>query len=93
MRAEHSSRVGQAWAQVKVWVVDDSRDVSLLPFSHFRCSRCDAVVRIDTRGYAACECCGLIFNDGRLPYRHEKKSSELARRVKRAHYVRFAKRG
>lgn len=75
MRAEHSSRVGQAWAQTKALVFNaDWGTVALLPIDHFRCVHCNAIIRIDTRGYAACEVCGQIYNDGKPPRMHEKRN-------------------
>jgi len=34
-----------------------------IPKGHFRCPACDAVVRLDRHGFAACERCGLIYNE------------------------------
>lgn len=51
-----------------------------LPAGHFRCQHCQTVVRIDERGFAACESCGMIYNDGKPEDRkmsnRERKRSE-----------------
>ena len=66
MRYEYSSRVNTAWRVGYVQVVGEDvfgqHRVFDLPEGHF-CCRCGNVVRIDVRGFAACELCGLIYND------------------------------
>ncbi len=66
MRYEYSSRVNTAWRPSYVQVVGEDvfgqHRVFDLPAGHFRC-RCGNVVRIDVRGFAACESCGRIYND------------------------------
>ena len=67
MRYEYHSRVNTAWRPAYVQVVGEDvfgqHQVFDLPEGHFRC-RCGNVVRIDVRGFAACELCGQIYNDG-----------------------------
>ena len=68
-RLAHSAenRVGQAWRSGSVQVVGEDIfgqvKVFSLPSGHFLCKKCDAVVRIDARGFAACDVCGEIYND------------------------------
>ena len=68
-RLAHSTenRVGQAWRSGSVQVMGEDifgqAKVFSLPSGHFLCKKCDAVVRIDARGFAACDVCGEIYND------------------------------
>lgn len=69
-RRAHSqeNRVGQAWKQRIVEKQMEDRKtgkikVFKIPNGHFRC-RCNGIIRLDHRGYAACEKCGQIYNDG-----------------------------
>ena len=66
MRYEYSSRVNTAWRPGYIQVIGEDvfghHRVFDLPEGHFRC-RCGNVVRIDVRGFAACELCGQIYND------------------------------
>ena len=66
MRYEYHSRVNTAWRPAYVQVIGEDvfgqHRVFDLPSGHFRC-QCGNVVRIDERGFAACELCGLIYND------------------------------
>lgn len=60
---EFSSRVNQAWTQTKAYVFDNEQyNVQTLPLEHFKC-RCNAIVYVDKNGFAACDKCGLVFND------------------------------
>ena len=78
--SEFHSREGMAWTQFKVTVFDNElRCVETLPFEHFSCRKCNAVVEMDKRGYAFCPCCGLIFNDGIII---NTKLSDSAKEVK-----------
>ena len=70
-RPAHSfeGRVGQAWRPGKVLKegVDlfGNKKVFLVEEGHFMCRQCGSVVRIDKNGFAACESCGEIYNDGK----------------------------
>ncbi len=79
-------RVGQAWGVHKVLkeTTDEwgKKKIVKVIDGHFRC-KCGAVVRIDKNGFAACEKCGLIYNDGsvhdaehQLSNRQKKKLTE-----------------
>lgn len=65
---ELQNREGQAWkpGRVEVEGVDifGNKKKFMAEKGHFRCKKCDAVVRFDIRGYAHCEKCGDIYNDG-----------------------------
>lgn len=88
------NRVGQAWSQDKAIVVGedifDQPVAGLLPIDHFRCRCCDNIIRVDSRGYACCEGCGAIYNDG-APWFPTKEESRLAKQVKQALKVRACK--
>jgi hypothetical protein len=66
-------REGQAWSQDKA--VFEEKDIFgqpirvRLPIGPFLCEQpdCGAVVRVDERGFAFCEKCGTIYNDGLTP--------------------------
>jgi hypothetical protein len=76
------NRVGQAWRSGRVQViVEDVAGAKLiqLPAGHFQCKHCLVVVRIDERGFAACENCGMIYNDGKVD---EKMSNREKKRRK-----------
>lgn len=66
-RPEYHSRAGTAWkpGYVPVMGEDVFGNVQIfdMPEGHFRCKRCNEVVRLDMRGYAACWNCGRIYND------------------------------
>lgn len=55
------NRTGQAWGSVPEKSVVDGYEV-VTGFHHSKCA-CGAVIRIDGRGWAACEDCGEIHND------------------------------
>lgn len=88
------NRVGQAWSQDKAIVVGkdifDQPKVDLLPIDHFKCRQCENVVRIDSRGYACCERCGAVYNDG-ASWFPTKEESRIAKQVKQALKVRACK--
>ena len=68
-RLAHSNegRVGQAWKPGKVPKegvdVFGNKKVFLVEEGHFKCKRCGAIVRVDKNGFAACESCGLVYNE------------------------------
>jgi len=58
------NRTGQAWKEEEAYVFDNEKyAVGKRSLGHSLC-RCNAIVRIDKHGYAACEVCGEIWNDG-----------------------------
>lgn len=63
----HEGRVGQAWGRKKVPAEGKTKFgkkiTVMVDAGHFRC-HCGAIVRIEKNGFAACEHCGEIFNDG-----------------------------
>jgi len=77
------NRIGQAWKSGKKQVIGEdifgNAKVFSLPDGHFQCHHCLAVVRVDERGYAVCENCGMIYNDGKLD---EKMSNRECKRQK-----------
>jgi len=88
-RLAHSTenRVGQAWraGSVQVMAEDLYGNVKMfdLPAGHFQCRYClhvQKIVRVDERGFAACESCGTIYNDGnpegQKMSKREKKMAE-----------------
>ena len=86
-RLAHSmeNRTGQAWRSGSVQVIGEDIFGNIkmfdLPAGHFQCRHCLKVVRIDERGYAACENCGMVYNDGviapeRMSNRARKKILE-----------------
>lgn len=56
-----------------------------LPAGHFQCKYCRNIVRIDDRGFAACENCGSIYNDGTLD-RNEMSNREKKRQLEKLKY-------
>lgn len=54
--------------------------IFLLPDGHFRCS-CGAVVRMDVRGYAACEGCLAIHNDVARPVSNRERKRRLEKYI------------
>jgi hypothetical protein len=63
------NRTGQAWRAGSVQVLVENYEgakLIILPAGHFQCRYCLNIIRIDTRGYAACVNCGTIHNDGGL---------------------------
>jgi hypothetical protein len=88
---EHSSRYDQAWNQFKALVFNEFGETKDLPIGHFTCLQpaCSGVVRVDSRGFAACEICGYIYNDG--PKVKKETVSKLAGEVRRAKMVRACK--
>ena len=80
------NRVGQAWSQDKALVFNDFGETSLLPVDHFHCKSkaCGAVVRVDERGFAFCEKCGEIYNDGLAspPRVYDRRQRDFFRSVK-----------
>ncbi len=69
-RRAHSAenRVGQSWKEkTRKEQIEDPKDgkikIVAVREGHFTC-RCNAIVRIDKRGFAACEVCGEVYNDG-----------------------------
>ena len=69
-RRAHSAenRVGQSWKEkTRKERIEDPKDGKIkivdVHEGHFTC-RCNAIVRIDKRGFAACEACGEVYNDG-----------------------------
>jgi hypothetical protein len=57
------NRIGQAWKQTnaKACSIETHKEIDI-PITHFIC-HCNAIVRIDRHGYAACVACGEIYND------------------------------
>ncbi len=84
---EHSSRYDQAWNQFKVLVFNEFGETKDLPIGHFTCLQkgCSGVVRVDSRGFAACEICGYIYNDSPVwvPRKGESGFSHLNKFVGR----------
>jgi hypothetical protein len=82
------NRVGQAWRPDSVQVIGEDifGNVKLfkMPDGHFQCRHCLTVVRIDGRGFAACENCGMIYNDGKVDEKMSKR--ERKRREERFKY-------
>lgn len=79
---QHEGKVGQAWrARTEYQEGEDvfgnkkSFQVEVGPFL----CRCGAIVRIDKNGFAACEHCGEIFNDGPI-----EASEKIKRRAEGA---------
>ena len=73
-RTAHSTenRVGQAWKAGSVQVIGEdlfgNARIFDLPAGHFQCKYClhvQKIVRVDERGFAACESCGTVYNDGK----------------------------
>jgi hypothetical protein len=65
------NRVGQAWRAGSIQVLGEDcfGNVKMfdIPAGHFQCRYClhiQKIVRVDERGFAACESCGTIHNDG-----------------------------
>jgi ribosomal protein L37AE/L43A len=87
-------REGQAWSQDKAIVASkdifDQPKVDLLPIDHFKCRQCENIVRVDSLGYAFCEECGAIYNDG-ASWFPTKEESILAKQVKQARMIRACK--
>lgn len=72
-RLAHSAenRVGQAWRSGSVQVIGEdifgNAKLIDMPEGHFQCKYClhiQKIVRVDERGFAACESCGTVYNDG-----------------------------
>lgn len=84
-RLAHSNegRVGQAWKPGKVPKEGTdcfgNKKVFLVEEGHFRC-KCSAIVRIDKNGFAACEKCGLVYNES--PIRGTEYHMSKARKKK-----------
>jgi len=61
------NRVNQAWKpghEEREGVdIFGNKKTFQVEVGHFRCC-CGNIVRVDKNGYAACEECGLIYNDG-----------------------------
>lgn|GEM_PF-7063772 len=59
------NRVGQSWKErtIKKQIEAGNGKIKTIEVSdgHFKC-RCNAIVRIDEHGYAACVGCGAIYN-------------------------------
>lgn len=81
------NRIGQAWraGSVQVMAEDIFGNAKMfdLPEGHFQCRYClhvQKIVRVDERGFAACESCGTIYNDGKPEgekmSKREKKMAE-----------------
>lgn len=91
-RLAHSTenRVGQAWRSGSVQVMGEDifGNVKMfdLPAGHFQCRHCLTVVRIDERGYAACENCGMVYNDGKAIEKEPHKGRMSARSRKKFIY-------
>ena len=88
-RFEYSSRVGTAWKPSWVQVMGEDIfghvDIFDMPQGHFKCGHCLNVVRMDDKGYAACEKCGLIYNEDKTINKEmsnkAKKDTNHKRRV------------
>jgi len=87
-RLAHSTenRVGQAWraGSIQVMAEDLYGNVKMLdlPAGHFQCKYClhvQKIVRVDERDFAACESCGVIYNDGQP--RQEKMSNSKRKKL------------
>jgi ribosomal protein L37AE/L43A len=62
------NRTGQAWKPSSVQVVakrGEEIKVFDMPRGSFLCKKCNEIVRIDKRGFAACDKCGDIYNSGK----------------------------
>ena len=85
---QHEGKVGQSWRArtENLEGVDafGNKKMFRVEVGPFLC-RCGAVVRIDKNGFAACEKCGEIYNDGKTIRGTEyhmskaKKKKELER--------------
>lgn len=88
-RPEHSSRVGTAWKPAWVQVMGEDvfgqTGIVDLPEGHFRCRYCLNVVRMDGRGYAACENCGMVYNED-MTINQEMSNREKKRRLEKLKY-------
>ena len=80
------NRVGQAWRSGSVQVIGEDlfgqAKLFVLPTGHFQCRHCLTVVRIDERGFAACDNCGMIYNDGKPEIRGMSKRERKRRKDK-----------
>lgn len=79
------NRTGQAWKQVFKEEVKEDRHGHIrnikTPIGQFKC-RCNAIVRIDEHGNAACEGCGEIYNDcinKDIKINSKKRKNEMGR--------------
>lgn len=78
------NRVNQAWKPGHETVegedVFGNKKTFQVEVGHFRCC-CGNIVRVDKNGYAACEECGLIYNDGfqRVETSNREKKRALER--------------
>ena len=86
------NRTGQAWkaGSVQVMGEDIHGNVKMfdLPAGHFQCRFClhiQKIVRVDARGFAACESCGTVHNDGN-PEGQKPSNRELKRRIEKHKY-------
>ena len=74
-----------AWKPGKIEVEGEdifgNKKKFMMDNGHYKCKKCDAIVRFDIRGYAHCTICGEIHNDGireipRISNRGRKKLNE-----------------
>jgi DNA-binding MarR family transcriptional regulator len=86
------NRVGQAWKSGSVQVIGEDifgqAKLFVLPAGHFQCKFClhvQKTVRVDERGFAACESCGSIYNDGK-PDEQKMSNRERKRRMEKHKY-------
>ena len=93
-RLAHSTenRVGQAWKSGSVQVIGEdifgNTRMFGLPAGHFQCKYClhvQKIVRVDKRGFAACESCGTIYNDGN-PAGEKMSNRERKRQLEKLKY-------
>ena len=95
---ENSSRVGTAWKEntglacILYWYDADtdhpyfrsSGKAVKIDRGHYTCPKCHEVVRIDTRGFAFCQC--QVFNDGvTKPEKQNLVQNMLSKRTK--HFI------
>lgn len=81
------NRTGQAWKErtVKKQIEAGNGKIKTIEVSdgHFKC-HCNAIVRIDEHGYAACEECGEIYNSNIIC--SPTSNRELKRRIEKHKY-------
>lgn len=84
---EHESRVGQAWKEhtgsacILTWHDTDTDHPYFtttgkavkINQGHYTCPKCHEIVRIDTRGFAFCQC--QVYNDGKPSRKRTPKES------------------